>query len=112
MAWAELADVPEESVFEFEKNAAKKYSIARERFEVISHNFTHIFCGRYFAGYYSYLLGMVTALDAYSMFMNPNGNIHATAYKLRKEILEKGRTKSASEMFFAFSGHYPSEIKF
>lgn len=110
MAWAELTSVPEENVLDFEKKAVKKYSIERDRYEVLSHGFTHIFSGGYAAGYYSYILGLALAIDTYSMFMNPNNDMRETANRLRKEILEKGCTKKASEMYFAFAGHYPTSI--
>ena len=74
--------------------------------------FTHIFAGGYAAGYYSYKWAEVLSADAFSAFeekasdfgsvLNPEIGI---IYK--REILEVGGSRPASESFKAFRGRDP-----
>jgi peptidyl-dipeptidase Dcp len=71
--------------------------------------FQHTMTGGYTAGYYSYLWSEVLDADAFEAFKE-TGNIFdkTTATKFRKEILEKGGSKDAMEMYVNFRGHEPS----
>ena len=74
--------------------------------------FTHIFAGGYAAGYYSYKWAEVLSADAFATFeekatdfgsiINPEIGI---IYK--REILEVGGSRPASESFKAFRGRDP-----
>ncbi|MCX6284410.1 MAG: M3 family metallopeptidase [Bacteroidetes bacterium] len=65
--------------------------------------------GGYMAGYYSYILAEVLDADAFQAFKE-TGNIfdQATAKKFRTDILEKGGSKDAMEMYVDFRGKKPS----
>ncbi len=75
--------------------------------------FSHIFCGGYAAGYYSYKWAEVLSADAFAAFeeqeasygsvLNPEVGI-----RYRHEILEVGGSRSATESFSAFRGRAPT----
>jgi peptidyl-dipeptidase Dcp len=71
--------------------------------------FQHTMTGGYTAGYYSYLWAEVLDADAFQAFKE-TGNIFdkTTATKFRKDILEKGGSKDAMEMYIDFRGHEPA----
>lgn len=71
--------------------------------------FQHTMTGGYTAGYYSYLWAEVLDADAFQAFKE-SGNIFdkTTATKFRKNILEKGGSKDAMEMYIDFRGHEPT----
>ncbi len=72
-----------------------------------AHGFTHIFAGGYAAGYFSYKWAEVLSADAYSLFEEkgifdqPSGNAFMT------NILEKGGSEDAIDLFVAFRGREP-----
>ena len=71
--------------------------------------FQHSMTGGYTAGYYSYIWAEVLDADAFQAFKE-KGNIfdQETASKFRKDILEKGGSKDAMEMYRDFRGKDPS----
>ena len=71
--------------------------------------FQHTMTGGYTAGYYSYIWAEVLDADAFQAFKE-TGNIfdHATATKFRKDILEKGGSKDAMQMYIDFRGKQPT----
>jgi len=71
--------------------------------------FQHTMTGGYTAGYYSYIWAEVLDSDAYQAFKE-TGNIfdQATATRFRKDILEKGGSKDAMQMYLDFRGKKPS----
>ncbi len=71
--------------------------------------FQHTMTGGYTAGYYSYIWAEVLDADAFQAFKE-TGNIfdQATAKKFRTDILEKGGSKDAMEMYLDFRGKKPS----
>lgn len=72
------------------------------------HSFSHIFAGGYAAGYYSYKWAEVLSADAFSLF-EENGIFNKkTGQSFLKNILEKGGSKNAMELFIAFRGRKPS----
>lgn len=73
-----------------------------------STHFNHIFSGGYSAGYYSYIWSGLLDADAYEAFRE-TGDLfdQATAQSFRKNILERGGTKDAMEMYIDFRGREP-----
>lgn len=77
-------------------------------FNRFAHGFAHIFSGGYAAGYYSYKWAEVLSSDAFSLFeeqgiFNPEvGNAFLT------NVLEKGGSQNAMELFVNFRGRKPS----
>jgi oligopeptidase A len=78
------------------------------------HSFGHVFSGGYAAGYYSYKWAELLSADAYAAFeeaAQTNGKAPAeqieTGRKYRREVLEVGGSRSASESFAAFRGRAP-----
>jgi len=71
--------------------------------------FQHTMTGGYTAGYYSYIWAEVLDADAFQAFRE-TGNIfdQATAERFRKDILEKGGSKDAMQMYLDFRGKKPS----
>lgn len=68
------------------------------------HAFTHIFCGPYAAGYYSYLWAEVLAADGFRKFAEAGLIDRATGDSFRDEVLSRGATRPAAESFRAFRG--------
>jgi peptidyl-dipeptidase Dcp len=70
--------------------------------------FNHTMGGGYTAGYYSYIWSEVLDADAFQAFVE-TGNIFdkATATSFRKNILEKGGTYDAMQMYQNFRGKEP-----
>jgi len=75
------------------------------------HSFSHIFCGGYAAGYYSYKWAEVLAADAWAAFeesMGEDGAIDAAcARRWREQVLEAGGARPALQSFIAFRGRAP-----
>lgn len=73
-----------------------------------AHGFSHIFGGGYAAGYYSYKWAEVLSADAFSLF-EENGVLDPeTGMAFRRNILEKGGSEDAMDLFVAFRGREPS----
>lgn len=96
-------------VNEFEKQVQKRYNMLDEiYFRHGSTHFQHIFSGGYSAGYYSYIWAGVLDADAFEAFVETGDLFHQeTARKFRDEILSKGGTRDAMEMYKAFRGKEP-----
>lgn len=77
-------------------------------FNRFQNGFAHIFAGGYAAGYYSYKWAEVLSADAYSAFEEAGIFDPATGRRFRKEILERGGSRDAAELFQAFRGREPS----
>jgi oligopeptidase A len=71
------------------------------------HSFSHIFAGGYSAGYYSYKWAEVLSADAFSLFEEKGILNKKTGQSFLKNILEKGGSKNAMELFIAFRGRKP-----
>ncbi len=70
-------------------------------------SFSHIFAGGYAAGYYSYKWAEVLSADAYFMFVDNGIYNDDVAESFYEEILTKGGSKPAMELFKAFAGREP-----
>ncbi len=76
-------------------------------FNRFPHSFSHIFAGGYAAGYYSYKWAEVLSADAFSLFEEHGVFDRATGQAFLKNILEKGGSQNAMELFVAFRGREP-----
>jgi oligopeptidase A len=72
------------------------------------HGFNHIFAGGYAAGYYSYKWAEVLSADAFSLFEERGVFDAETGRSFQQNILEKGGSADAMELFVAFRGREPS----
>lgn len=70
--------------------------------------FQHVFSGGYAAGYYSYTWAAVLDNDAFEPFKEHGVFDQATATAFRTNILEKGNTEDAMDLYVAFRGQEPS----
>jgi len=71
------------------------------------HSFTHIFSGGYAAGYYSYKWAEVLSADAFSKFEEKGVFDKKTGKEFLENILEKGGSEKAMELFKKFRGREP-----
>ena len=72
-----------------------------------AHAFSHIFAGGYAAGYYSYKWAEVLSADAFSLFEENGVFDQATGQAFLRNILERGGSRDAMELFVAFRGREP-----
>ena len=72
-----------------------------------AHAFSHIFAGGYAAGYYSYKWAEVLSADAYSLFEEKGIFDRTTGEAFLTQILEKGGSADAIELFKNFRGREP-----
>lgn len=77
-------------------------------FNRFPHSFSHIFGGGYAAGYYSYKWAEVLSSDAFSLFEERGIFDPQTGREFMANILEKGGSQKAMELFVAFRGREPS----
>lgn len=70
--------------------------------------FQHIFSGGYGAGYYSYTWSAVLDNDAFEAFKENGLFDQTTATAFRTNILERGNTDDAMNLYVAFRGKEPS----
>ena len=108
MNWHSLTSVPEMSVIDFEHSVLAPYetlpAVADTGF---STSFSHIFSGGYSAGYYSYKWAEVLEADAFSLFKEKGIFNPEVAKSFRDNVLSKGGTEEASELYRNFRGHDP-----
>lgn len=108
MAWHTLTSVPEVSAIEFEKNALRNSNVMPSVDNAgFSTSFGHIFSGGYAAGYYSYKWAEVLEADAFSLFKEKGIFNREVAQSFRDNILSKGGTLPADEIYRNFRGHDP-----
>ena len=69
--------------------------------------FAHIFSGGYNAGYYSYLWAEVLDKDAFELFKQKGIFDSGTAMSFRRNILEKGGSDEAMDLYRRFRGADP-----
>lgn len=109
MDWHTLAEPKEMDPVAFEKASLERISMPAEivvRYR--SPYFQHIFAGGYSSGYYSYIWSEVLDTDAFEAFKEKGLFDQATARSFRTNILERGNTADAMEMYKAFRGREPS----
>jgi len=73
-----------------------------------AHSFSHIFAGGYAAGYYSYKWAEVLSSDAFSLFEEKGIFDQETGKAFLTNILEKGGSQDAMELFINFRGRKPT----
>ncbi|MEA3303771.1 MAG: oligopeptidase A [Pseudomonadota bacterium] len=72
-----------------------------------ANGFSHIFAGGYAAGYYSYKWAEVLSADAFSLFEEQGVFNPRTGGAFKSNILEKGGSEDAMDLFVAFRGRKP-----
>jgi oligopeptidase A len=77
-------------------------------FHRFAHGFSHIFAGGYGAGYYSYKWAEVLSADAFSLFEERGVFDPAAGASFRENILERGGSAEAMDLFVAFRGRPPT----
>ncbi|MEC4748400.1 oligopeptidase A [Methylomicrobium sp. Wu6] len=77
-------------------------------FNRFAHGFSHIFAGGYAAGYYSYKWAEVLSSDAFSLFEEKGIFDPATGNAFLTQILEKGGSEDAMDLFVKFRGRKPT----
>ncbi|MBQ7163411.1 MAG: M3 family metallopeptidase [Bacteroidales bacterium] len=70
----------------------------------MSPTFTHLFSGGYAAGYYCYKWSEILAFDAYDHYTEHAVFDRERAASFRENILSKGNTKPAAELYEAYRG--------
>jgi oligopeptidase A len=76
-------------------------------FNRFAHSFSHIFAGGYAAGYYSYKWSEVLSSDAFSLFEEKGIFDQHTGLSFLHNILEKGGSENAMDLFVKFRGRKP-----
>ncbi len=76
-------------------------------FNRFAHNFSHIFAGGYAAGYFSYKWAEVLSSDAFSLFEERGIFDQETGRAFLHNILEKGGSENALDLFIKFRGREP-----
>ncbi len=109
MAYYTLHSDLTDDVRDFEKRAwASDQVLPALPDACMSVQFSHIMCGGYAAGYYSYKWAEVLDADAFSLFKQNGIFDAATAQSFRDNILSKGRTEHAMLLYRRFRGQEPS----
>jgi len=110
MEYHTLTEFQPIDVMEFEEKVQSKYDMMDEiYFRHGSPHFNHIFSSDFYAaGYYSYIWSGVLDADAFEAFVE-TGDLfdQETARKFREEILSKGGTREAMDMYVNFRGKEP-----
>ncbi len=110
MDWHVLEKAPDLETRPFEDRSMKAIGLIDEippRYR--SPYFAHIFRGSaYSAGYYSYIWSEVLDADAFAAFKENGLFDRETARSFRKNILERGGTADAIDLWMAFRGREPS----
>ncbi len=106
--WHTLGKAPDLDPVAFEDRAMEGIGLIPEippRYR--SPFFSHIFSGGYSSGYYGYIWAEVLDADAFAAFQEKGLFDRATATSFRKNILERGGTADAMDLWKAFRGREP-----
>ena len=107
MKWHEIT-APVDDPVAFEEAVCKEMGLIDEiipRYRTTY--FAHIFSGGYNAGYYSYLWAEVLDKDAFELFKQKGIFDSETAMAFRRNILEKGGSDEAMDLYRRFRGADP-----
>ncbi len=107
MAWHTLTEEKQRDVNAFEKAAMDKIGLIPEikpRYRTTY--FRHV-VGGYSAGYYSYLWSEILDADTFEAFKENGIFDKKTADSFRKNILSRGGTEDAMQMYIDFRGREP-----
>lgn len=74
----------------------------------LSTYFSHVFAGKYAAGYYSYIWAEVLDADAVEWFKENGGLTRENGDRLREHVLSRGDSAEAMELYRRFTGREPS----
>ncbi len=108
MAWHTITEPFKGEVNTFETEQMKKIGLINEivvRYR--STYFSHIFAGGYSAGYYAYMWAEVIDADAFQAFKEAGIFDKKTAQSFRDNILSRGGTEDAMELYKRFRGREP-----
>ncbi|RUA24994.1 MAG: peptidase M3 [Bacteroidetes bacterium] len=108
MAWHTITEPFTGDVNAFETEQMKKIGLIDEivvRYR--STYFSHIFAGGYSAGYYAYMWAEVIDADAFQAFKEAGIFDKKTAQSFRDNILSRGGTEDAMELYKKFRGREP-----
>ena len=109
MAWHTLTTPFEGDVIDFGNAAMEQVKVLPVVPETqMETAFTHIFSGGYAAGYYSYKWSEVLDADAFSVFKKNGIFDKKTADSFRTNILERGGTEPAMDLYKRFRGQEPT----
>ncbi len=96
-------------IYETLEQVREQVAVVRPpKFNRFAHSFSHIFAGGYAAGYYSYKWAEVLSSDAFSLFEEKGIFDRDTGKAFLTNILEKGGSQNAMELFISFRGRKPS----
>jgi peptidyl-dipeptidase Dcp len=108
MYWHTMTEPIEQDATAFENDIMKKLGMIDEivvRYR--STYFTHIFAGGYSSGYYSYQWAQVLDADAFSVFKEKGLFDQETAASFRDNVLSRGNTEPAMDLYKKFRGMEP-----
>jgi oligopeptidase A len=96
-------------IYETLEQVREQVAVVRPpKFNRFAHSFSHIFAGGYAAGYYSYKWAEVLSSDAFSLFEERGIFDQETGHAFLTNILEKGGSQNAMELFINFRGRKPT----
>lgn len=110
MDYHTMSEVKDIDVEAFEKQSMERIGMIPAIFpRYTSTTYQHIFSGGYASGYYSYKWSEVLDADAYQAFVE-TGDIYnkEVATSFRKNVLEKGGSAEAMQMYINFRGKAPN----
>ncbi len=96
-------------IYEILEQVREQVAVVRPpKFNRFAHSFSHIFASGYGAGYYSYKWAEVLSSDAFSLFEEKGIFDQETGKAFLTNILEKGGSQIAMELFINFRGRKPT----
>ncbi len=107
MAWHTLTEEKERDVNAFEKSILDKIGLIPEIISRYRTTYFRHIVGGYSAGYYSYLWSEVLDADTFEAFKEKGIFDRGTARAFRDEILSRGGTEDAMQMYINFRGREP-----